>query len=290
MKNRILLFVVALMAAFMTVQAEDYRVYFDNQAVQVTDANKDNLTAVLTEAGLLTAGTVTFSADGSTRKLTLSGAKLKTLDGSWYSMLRISEDLTLEVVGENEILFDVKTGWGYPLYCGSNTKVTLTGSGSLTCRTLLSSLFIGTYICEGATLVIDGNATLVTTGAQHGIYGDTGGKLFVNFGTLKASCYNQWGRADIEVLGGIQLADGVSITQPAGARISDGGVLVVYADGAPIPTNVEVVITGGSASGIATPITSPQDSGGRYNLQGQRVDEAYRGVVIENGRKRVVKK
>lgn len=45
-------------------------------------------------------------------------------------------------------------------------------------------------------------------------------------------------------------------------------------------------------SGIATGIRSVEadaDSHTRYNLSGQRVGQDYRGIVIENGRKRVVK-
>lgn len=291
MKKRLLLSIAVLMAAVITAQAEDYPIYFDNDVVRVTDANKDNLTTLLTDAGLLTAGTVTFSTDGSTPKLTLNGAKLKALNGGYYTTLAIggSMSLILELVGENEILYDVDKTWGYPLECGDNTKVTLTGSGSLTCKAVGSPLHKATYLKEGATLVIDGNATLISIGYNQGVAGDTNAKLVINYGTLKASGAYDGGRGQIEVRGGIQLGEGVSVTQPAGARISDDGIWVVNADGSDIPTSTEVVITGGSPSGIVGTTVSAQHDGTRYNLQGQRVGEEYRGVVIENGRKHVIK-
>ena len=291
MKKRLLLSIAVLMAAVITAQAEDYPIYFDNDVVRVTDANKDNLTTLLTDAGLLTAGTVTFSTDGSTPKLTLNGVKLKALNGSYYTTLAIggSMSLILELVGENEILYDVDKTWGYPLECGDNTKVTLTGSGSLTCKAVGSPLHKATYLKEGATLVIDGNATLISIGYNQGVAGDTNAKLVINYGTLKASGAYDGGRGQIEVRGGIQLGEGVSVTQPAGARISDDGIGVVNADGSRIPTSTEVVITGGSPSGIVGTTVSAQHDGTRYNLQGQRVGEEYRGVVIENGRKHVIK-
>ena len=289
MKKRILLSVATLMATVFATMAEDYQVYFDNGAVQVSDENKDNLTSLLADAGLLTAGSVTFSADGSTRKLTLNGAKLKSLNGSWYTTLSVGEDLMLELVGENEIVFNVDRSWGYALYCSSDTRVTLTGSGSLTCTSILGALHIGTYLRENATLVIDGNATLITKGTSGGIYGENGAKLVVNYGTLKASCRDEWGRADIEVRGGIQLAEGVSITQPAGAKVSDGGMFVVNADDSDIPTNVEVVITGGSASGIDVTTVAGPDAAVRCDLTGRRVDGRHRGIVVEDGHKRVVR-
>ncbi len=291
MKKRLLLSIAVLMAAVITAQAEDYSIYFDNDVVRVTDANKDNLTTLLTDAGLLTAGTVTFSTDGSTPKLTLNGVKLKALNGSYYTTLAIggSMSLILELVGENEILYDVDMSWGFPLECGVDTKVTLTGSGSLTCKAVSSPLHKATYLKEGATLVIDGNATLISIGYNQGVYGDTNAKLVINYGTLKASGAYDGGRGQIEVRGGIQLGEGVSVTQPAGARISDDGIWVLNADGSDIPTSTEVVITGGSPSGIVGTTGSAQGDGTRYNLQGQRVGEEYRGVVIENGRKRVIK-
>ena len=291
MKKRLLLSIAVLMTAVITAQAEDYPIYFDNDVVRVTDANKDNLTTLLTDAGLLTAGTVTFSTDGSTPKLTLNGVKLKALNGSYYTTLAIggSMSLILELVGENEILYDVDKTWGYPLACGVDTKVTLTGSGSLTCKAVGSPLHKATYLKEGATLVIDGNATLISIGYNQGVAGDTNAKLVINYGTLKASGAYDGGRGQIEVRGGIQLGEGVSVTQPAGARISDDGIWVLNADGSGIPTSTEVVITGGSPSGIVGTTVSAQHDGTRYNLQGQRVGEEYRGVVIENGRKHVIK-
>ena len=291
MKKRLLLSIAVLMAAVITAQAEDYPIYFDNDVVRVTDANKDNLTTLLTDAGLLTAGTVTFSTDGSTPKLTLNGAKLKALNGGYYTTLAIggSMSLILELVGENEILYDVDMTWGYPLECGVDTKVTLTGSGSLTCKAVSSPLHRATHLKEGATLVIDGNATLISIGYNQGVAGDTNAKLVINYGTLKASGAYDGGRGQIEMRGGIQLGEGVSVTQPAGARISDDGIWVVNADGSDIPTSTEVVITGGSPSGIVGTTVSAQHDGTRYNLQGQRVGEEYRGVVIENGHKRIAK-
>ena len=291
MKKRLLLSIAVLMAAVITAQAEDYPIYFDNDVVRVTDANKDNLTTLLTDAGLLTAGTVTFSTDGSTPKLTLNGAKLKALNGGYYTTLAIggSMSLILELVGENEILYDVDKTWGYPLECGVDTKVTLTGSGSLTCKAVSSPLHRATHLKEGATLVIDGNATLISIGYNQGVAGDTNAKLVINYGTLKASGAYDGGRGQIEMRGGIQLGEGVSVTQPAGARISDDGIWVVNADGSDIPTSTEVVITGGSPSGIVGTTVSAQHDGTRYNLQGQRVGEEYRGVVIENGHKRIAK-
>lgn len=291
MKKRLLLSIAVLMTAVITAQAEDYPIYFDNEVVRVTDANKDNLTTLLTDAGLLTAGTVTFSTDGSTPKLTLNGAKLKALNGNYYTTLAIggSMSLILELVGENEILYDVDKTWGNPLSCGVDTKVTLTGSGSLTCKAVSGIRHIGTFIKEGATLVIDGNATLISIGYDQGVLGDTNAKLIINYGTLKASGAYDGGRGQIEVRGGIQLGEGVSVTQPAGARISDDGIWVLNADGSRIPTSTEVVITGGSPSGIVGTTVSAQHDGTRYNLQGQRVGEEYRGVVIENGHKRIAK-
>lgn len=289
MKTRLLLSIAVLMTVVITAQARTYLIYFDNEAVRVTDENKDNLTTLLTDAGLLTAGTVTLSTNGEVLKLTLNGAKLQALNGGYNTTLAIGEDLTLELIGENEIVYDLDKTYGDALWCGSDKKVTLTGSGTLTCKAPASSMHDGVFINKGATLLIDGNATLIAIGRSTGVYGDENGKLVINYGTLKASCADQWGRNQIEVLSGIQLGEGVTITQPAGACFSDGGISIVNADGSIIPRDTEIIITGGKASGIASTTASAQNSGRRYNLQGQRVGKEYRGIVVENGRKRVRK-
>lgn len=49
------------------------------------------------------------------------------------------------------------------------------------------------------------------------------------------------------------------------------------------------VITRGSSSGIQNVVKPVVENGIRYNLAGQRVDENYKGVVIMNGKKYVVK-
>ncbi len=42
-------------------------------------------------------------------------------------------------------------------------------------------------------------------------------------------------------------------------------------------------------SGIALPTTSPQAAGVRYNLNGQQVNQGYKGIVVEKGRKMLTK-
>ena len=43
------------------------------------------------------------------------------------------------------------------------------------------------------------------------------------------------------------------------------------------------------ATAIGNQPTAVPRSGARYNLSGQRVDNGYRGLIIENGKKRLVK-
>jgi hypothetical protein len=44
-----------------------------------------------------------------------------------------------------------------------------------------------------------------------------------------------------------------------------------------------------TTTSISTPNTKNTPIGIRYNLSGQRVDESYKGLVIINGRKRLIK-
>jgi hypothetical protein len=77
---------------------------------------------------------------------------------------------------------------------------------------------------------------------------------------------------DIMLAGNADADDAVSEYYPA--YFKEDGTLVAAID---------------PATAIGNQPTAVPCSGARYNLSGQRVDNGYRGLIIENGKKRLVK-
>lgn len=56
-----------------------------------------------------------------------------------------------------------------------------------------------------------------------------------------------------------------------------------------IYTTREAADNAGTGTGINNIVADKAGNGIRYNIAGQRVDSNYKGIVIENGRKKIVK-
>lgn len=56
-----------------------------------------------------------------------------------------------------------------------------------------------------------------------------------------------------------------------------------------IYTTREAADNAGTGTGISSIVADKAGNGIRYNIAGQRVDSNYKGIVIENGRKKIVK-
>lgn len=54
-------------------------------------------------------------------------------------------------------------------------------------------------------------------------------------------------------------------------------------------TQTKVITVQNAPTGITSVTTDTAKNGARYNLAGQRVNDSYKGVVIENGKKKIVK-
>ena len=108
--------------------------------VQVTSANKDDITTAITEAGGTADGTATYDPESET--LTLNGFSYTgqgyVYDSPWCAAIFAKNDLTVKVVGSNTVTASV-TGsytaealnvWGALTITGdSGSSLTLTGAG-----------------------------------------------------------------------------------------------------------------------------------------------------------------
>ncbi len=263
-----LLLAVALAALWAApAQAEDYGLYVCG--VQVTDANKDNLSAIPD----VKEGTVTY--DPATKTLRLKDARLKSYDHCiWNESVA---GLTIEVEGT--------CGMESRVSCISmHASTTMTGkSGNGAPSLAVSSSACAVYAGSGVTCTISG-LDLTATG-QWGIAGDDGTSeaLTIENATVRATGTE----GSICDFASVTLKD-CQVATPAGAAF-DGGTL--KKDGEVVTG--EALILPDAAMGIGTTAGDAPRREGVYTLSGVRLatplDQLPRGIYVVDGRK-VVKK
>ena len=211
--------------------------YFDLYigGLQVTRTNAKNLTSVLTEEGILTGGTVDFSASGKAMTLTLNDAKIASENSA--AIYNAGGTLNIVVNGECEAKGPNSIRSGFSNKVGSTT--TVRGMGSLT--------FSGRQgVEDSGTLIIDG-ATLVCNGQSIGYYGlEENSKLIIRNGTLKASVPLS-GRGAFETDGQLEMSANAAIVEPKGAYLKDG--VILDAQGYEVKNQVVITTATGDANG-----------------------------------------
>ena len=194
------------------------------------------LTAALD--GILTAGTVTLTADASyDLTLTLNNAKLQS---NSHPIVSNGCTLTLAIEGNNEMTSS--TSSSACLYNQTGKVMKVSGSGQLKVKGYNVGI-------ENAGVFEQNGAILDAVGNVNGLYGAAGSNQYIMKGTLKATASTS-GRASIEVKGGLTLGTNMTITQPYGARWIPDEHAVCDEEGVAIRTQV-IITDNAAACGLA---------------------------------------
>lgn len=257
--------------------------------VQVTGMNKNDI---------LGDGTVSF--DPAKNTLMLHNASFSIDAPSGFGVYNQIPDLEVFVGGDNTIESKQWTafsaiqnthfkgrgtlrlkGYSWGLSCGSSaTKISVSNGIHLICQggenataesPGIGGGFSGTY--SGRRPPYTYNNTLEVSGE--------GTVLEVKGAGYASSLYD---------LADLVLGSGLAITAPAGASFNVSKHAICYADGNIIKGDW-VIIDGqtGITTNISEPVTQPTADQPMYNLSGQRVGKDYKGIVIHNGTKVVIK-
>lgn len=204
------------------------------------------------------------SYDAETKTLTISG-NLDTADGGAGIQNNAIDGLTIHVATDSEV--------SGVLNLFANT--TITGEGKLTVNapTGLCAIYI-----TSNTLTIE-NMTLEASG-DWGIAGDP---VEENLIVRNSNIHATGVEGAICDFIGITLED-CSITLPEGGFVSEGNI--INSEGV---VATEVIIVADLVDAIDGLAADRRASDARYNLSGQRVGRDYRGIVIENGKKVLMK-
>jgi surface protein len=194
------------------------------------------LTAALD--GILTAGTVTLTANASyDLTLTLNNAKLQS---NSHPIISNGCTLTLAIEGTNEMTSS--TSSSACLYNQTGKVMKVSGSGQLKVKGYNVGIEnLGVFEQNGAILDAVGNV--------NGLFGAAGSYQYILKGTLKATASTS-GRASIEVQGGLVIENNMTITQPYGARWIPSEHAICDEEGVAIKTQV-IITDNAVACGLA---------------------------------------
>ena len=84
-------------------------------------------------------------------------------------------------------------------------------------------------------------------------------------------------------------ADCEYIFNANGSKMTLGGIAFSEADNQTIKTTDDITVYGGSGETAIQSAKTQAKAGIRYNLAGQKVDDCFKGIVIENGKKSIQK-
>ena len=178
-----------------------------------------------------------------------------------------------------------------PLYLDSETSTTIKGGGTLNLISANESGKAGDAIYSGmeARLTLTDYTTLIATSIDNSGYWDEGeGRFTIDSGYFCAyseKSYPLWLPSQF------LLGTGIECRYPVGGQV--WGNYVYGADGAPVQGGwvmfgydtqvMDELITG------VSPLGETEEGAAIYNLAGQRLNRAQKGIYITNGRKVLVK-
>ncbi|HOG05159.1 MAG TPA: T9SS type A sorting domain-containing protein [Paludibacter sp.] len=179
--------------------------------VQVTNANKDNLSVINGTNDYTVTGSITYDSDSKTLRLENASIEVTGMGRGIRSEI---EGFKIEVVGDNNITSD---GWSAIEIKGQSG--TILGTGTLNVTNLSTSCCAAICTCDGASLTIE-NCTVNATGGVQGIMNNNTGTLTINNATVTAK---GTGQGSIYGFSNITLND-CFISEPAGAQADNGAV------------------------------------------------------------------
>ena len=260
-----------------------YNIYIAKK--QVTIKNCDDV---------LGDGTVSYNP--GTNTLTLTDA---TIQGSGAVMGYIWErgigiyseqpQLTINVQGVCTVTGDTENE---ALFFGTGSKMpTITGDGTLKLVSDYCALY--DYSVRD-TLTIGGNVTVEADGGIVAYYRNRFGiETWYTSLCIKDAAVVSAKRTSGRSISGwneLLLEDGHQIAEPSDAYWDAEKHAVCYADGTLVEIGKWINIGNQDyIDGIASPKSSPEGTDLIYNLAGQRIGKDYKGIVIKNGRKVLVK-
>ena len=215
-------------------------------------------------------GNGVFRYDDATNTLTVSGS----YTGATRHVVQNKIDgLTIRLVGDIELSSNIST-----FSLQKDTRITSTGQAKITSENDCAIYCPGDVVLRIEYADLDVSGVWGINGNAHYL-----GRLVVKNSSMTI---NSDEYAVCDFLSGIKLT-GCYIAQPVGGWVNGGAIVDMGGNIAH-----QVVIQSTSTATAIEPASVVYDTAQPrplYNLQGQRVGEGYRGIVIKNGRKVLVK-
>ena len=215
------------MSGYITI-GRDFKYYgLSISGYTVTDLNASDLSVIDGVSG-------TVKYDPSTNTLTLQNATITPNPNKLNGIRNEINNLKILLVGTN-----IVTSSGEHPALSLFESGTITGTGSLRAE----SPYIGCWVKGSKNLSITGGAQVTFNGDNYGLYGEGNTQLIMSGANTKLTAKNT---KNTSTYGSIcymtpTLANGLAVTEPAGAYFNSNGT-VVNANGTPV-RNQNVVIS-----------------------------------------------
>ena len=174
-------------------------------------------------------------------------------------------------------------------------RTTISGGGTL-CFAATGQNWPGIYNADHATLEITDGTIVICNGAGFGFFDDCG-RLYITENSALMAYGNQRASVELPAVEDRHFDSNIAIRYPVGATY--GGKYGVYYANTTTDVQQDWVVIGPDTQRIRDLITgineidsppNPTRNGGEiYNLAGQKVDGKYKGIVIKDGKKVLVK-
>lgn len=213
-------------------------------------------------------GEISFDADTHTLSLKDSRMSGGNMGSIWASPSYVFPDIHIKLEGNNVIALS----GGSDINTYANTYIE--GPGKLSSVGIFIPSNCDLYIRDNCSIACNFLSASPSTSNANLIIGGEGTRVELNCsGTILYA---------IEEFASMTLQDGLVVKEPAGGYYSTTLKRLVNADGDPVQ---KVLIEGGSLPTAISQVETADDAMPIYNLQGQRVGNDYKGIVIKGKRK-----
>ena len=217
--------------------------------------------------------------------LVLENATLEWNDALYGLYNENCYDLTIKVIGDCSII--KKNHIALELDVATNTYIV--GGGTLK---IYSSDYHAIRTWAVTNLTIKDNTTVIAkSDTDYGLYDEDGARIEIKDGGVFAA-YSRYEPIDLDTNAEVTFGEGIGIRYPEGAYFGEYNY-VYNADGTKVQGDWVVIGPDNQATkdlitGVS-PLGETEEGAAIYNLAGQRLSRAQKGINITNGRKVLVK-
>ena len=258
--------------------------------IQVTKDNKDDLTELVAELSeeameRYFEGDMEITYDDASQTLTLKNAIIHAATG--YGIQSKLSSPKIKLIGENTITADNGMGVRLQPGTGASEGAIICGGGSLNIKASGVGLrsHLNLFLTDGVKITSEGDAIgfqgwkVVSSDDPLPTLTMTGPETMLRTKGTREGSFASYGQ--------LNLQDDIRIMQPSGATFVPN--IGIVKDNSVVTDEWVMICSQDYIDGISPTPAASRIGGETFNLAGQKVDGKYKGIVIKDGKKVLVK-